>query len=285
MERFTSFLEYTLFTYQDFKLTIFGILSIILVFVIARAGIWLVQKALARKFSRKRIVDPGRRQALVQILKYVVYFLAILVSMEIVGIKLSLFLAGSAALLVGVGLGLQYTFNDFISGLIILFDGSIQVNDVVQVGDLIGRVKRIGIRATTVISREGISVIVPNAKFTLDNVINWSHNQAPTRSMVQVGVAYGSDVDLVMATITEAARKHPKVERSPEPLSRFVDFGDSALLFEVLFWTRDPFEVEFTKGDIRVRINAAFVEKGIQIPFPQRDLHIISDRRKLQEPV
>lgn len=284
METLTSILEFQLFAYQNYQLTVFGLLSIALIFVLARLALWGLDKAMSRNFAKKAIpTDPGRRIALQQIAKYVVYTIAILLAMQSVGINLSLLMAGSAALLVGIGFGLQNTFNDFISGIIILFDRSIEVQDIVQVGDLVGRIHRIGIRATTVISREGISVIVPNSKFTQENVINWSHDNEVTRFNVCVGVAYGSDVALVMKLMQESVENHKEVSKIKSPRVRFVDFGDSALLFEVLFWTQDSFNVEFTKSDIRVAIDAAFRREGIQIPFPQRDLHIISDKREQME--
>ncbi|MEL7342010.1 MAG: mechanosensitive ion channel domain-containing protein, partial [Bacteroidota bacterium] len=192
------------------------------------------------------------------------------------GITPSILVAGSAALLVGVGFGLQHTFNDFISGLILLFDQSIEVGNVIQVGSLIGRVKQIGLRATTVESREAISVIVPNSKFTQENVINWSHGNELIRFDVKIGVAYGSPVELVMQSLVEAAKAHPQIAQQPAPCARFIDFGDSALLFELLFWTKDSFLVEFIKSDLRVAIDASFRTKDIKIPFPQRDLHIVS---------
>ena len=276
MDTISQILEYVLLEYNDYQLTVLGLLSIILIFFLARISLWTLNKTLQRSFSQKAITDPGRRLAVMQIARYLIYTLAIVFSLESMGVNFSILLAGSAALLVGIGFGLQHTFNDFISGLIILFDGSIEVNDVVQVGDLVGKVKRIGIRATTVDTREAISVIVPNSKFTQENVINWSHDNDLTRFMVNVGVAYGSDVELVMQTMHKAAKQHPNVATIPAPRVRFVDFGDSALLFEVLFWTRDTFNVEFTKSDIRVAIDAAFRKEDIRIPFPQRDLHIIS---------
>ncbi len=279
MKTLNDFLSFQLFVYHEYELTIFSLLVIVLVFVLARLGLWSLGMVLNRNLSKRTQGDAGRRHALMQIAKYVVYTLAVLFSLQSVGLNLSLILAGSAALLVGIGFGLQNIFNDFLSGIIILFDGSIQVHDVVQVGELIGKVTHIGLRATTVYTRDGISVIVPNAKFTLENVVNWSHTHESARFNVQVGVAYGSDVEQVIRTMGKAVQDHPKIEQDPPPKVRFTDFGDSALLFEVLFWTRDTFSVEFTKSDIRIAIDKGFREAKIQIPFPQRDLHIISDKR------
>lgn len=279
MDFLQNFLDYTLFEYKTFQLTIFSILSIAGIFMGTQLFLGISKRALGRKLSQRAISDPGRRTALMQIIKYLAYTIAIVFSLDAVGFNLSILLTGSAALLVGIGFGLQNTFNDFISGVIILFDASIEVGDIVQIGDLVGKIKKIGLRATTVDTREAISVIVPNSKLTQENVINWSHENDQARFEVCVGVAYGSDVNKVRNCLYQAAINRPDVLKDPEPKVRFVDFGDSALIFEVLFWTEDTFNVEFTKSDIRVAIDEAFRKHGIQIPFPQRDLHLISDNR------
>ena len=279
MKAFREILEFIIFEHKNIQLTVLGLFIIIFIFLVDRLGLWALNKALNRSFSKKAISDPGRRHALMQIARYLIYTFAIAFSLENIGVDLDLVLTGSAALLVGVGFGLQHTFNDFFSGVIILFDGSIEVGDVVQVGELIGRIKRIGIRATTIHTRESFTVIVPNSKFTQENVINWSHNNEVTRFQVNVGVAYGSDVELVMRLMNDVAKAHPKISKTPAPVVRFADFADSALLFEVFFWTHDSFNVEFIKSDIRIKIDAEFRQHNVKIPFPQRDLHIISDQR------
>jgi len=280
MELIQNILEYVLIEYKEYQLTVLSLFIIAFIFILTRIILWGLNQAINRNLASKKLSDPGRRHALMQIAKYIAYTLAIVLSLDSVGFNLTLLVTGSAALLVGIGFGLQYTFNDFISGIIILFDASIEVGDIVQVGDLVGKIKRIGMRATIVDTRDAISVIVPNSKLTQDNVINWSHDNEKTRFQVGVGVAYGSDVQLVMESLQQAAESHPEVLKTPAPKVRFLDFGDSSLLFEVLFWTNDSFNVEFTKSDIRVAIDVAFRQKGIQIPFPQRDLHIISDKRE-----
>lgn len=275
METLSSFLEYSLIEVGDFKLTGWRLLSVAFIFLGARVLLWSVEKLISRAARRRADSDPGRRQALLQIAQYVIYLLAFFLMLESIGVTLTWLMTSSAALLVGIGFGLQNTFNDFLSGVIILFDGSIEVGDIVQVGDLVGKVKRIGIRTTTIDSRESIAVIVPNSKFTQENVVNWSHDHTRTRFGISVGVAYGSNVEQVMACLKEAATAHKLVQQQPQPRARFLEFGDSALLFDVLFWTTHTFDVEFIKSDIRVAIDAAFREAGISIPFPQRDLHII----------
>ncbi|MEM6631085.1 MAG: mechanosensitive ion channel domain-containing protein [Bacteroidota bacterium] len=279
MDRLNQFLNFSLLEIDNQELKVYEVLGIILILVLARFSIWLIRKLINRNLAKKRLTDEGRRYAVVQISRYFIYITAILLCLELLNVPLTWVVTSSTALLVGIGFGLQDTFRDFLSGIILLFEASIGVNDVVQIGDLIGQVRQIGIRTTEVQTREGIKVIVPNAKLTNDNIINWSHGNRIARFSIFIGVAYGSNVQLVMETLETCAQGHNKVLNTPNPQARFLDFGDSALNFEVLFWTRDPFHVEFTKSDIRVAIDAAFRENEINIPFPQRDLHIKSDDR------
>jgi small-conductance mechanosensitive channel len=210
---------------------------------------------------------------------YLIYMLAGLLMLNAIGFEITYLLAGSAALFVGLGFGLQATFNDFVSGIIILFAGTIEVGDVVEVEGLVCKVKSIGMRSTQVITRNAITVIIPNAKFTHENVVNWSHSQSHTRFIIQVGVAYGTEVSLVQELLIAAAIDHEQVLKDPQPRARLSEFGSSSLDFELLFWTREPFQVEFTEGDIRKRIVELFTINGVVIPFPQRDIHLVSDLR------
>jgi small-conductance mechanosensitive channel len=179
--------------------------------------------------------------------------------------------------LVGIGLGLQQTFNDIFSGIILLFEGSIKVDDVLEVGDDVVKVRRIGLRASIVENRNQIIMIMPNSRIVTDTVINWSHTKKQSRFMINIGVAYGTDVELVCTILTESAKTHPLCSLDREPLSRLVNFGDSSLDFELYFWTEKMFEVEQTKSDIRKIIVSKFKEHEVVIPFPQRDLHFKSN--------
>ena len=173
MQTFMDFLEFVLFEIGDYQLTIFTLVNVCIIFLVARVALWLIRRILHRNFSQKTFGDSGRRHAVLQISKYIIYTFAVVMGMRSLGIDVSLLVGGSAALLVGIGLGLQNTFNDFISGIIILFEGSIEIDDIVEVDGLIGKVKRIGIRTTLIDTREAIGVVVPNSKFTSQNVINW----------------------------------------------------------------------------------------------------------------
>lgn len=279
MERFNQFLNYSVLKIGETQVLVSQLLGVILILLLGRLSVWLIRNLINRSLAKKRLTDEGRRYAVVQISQYIIYITAILLSLESLGVPLTWIVTSSTALLVGIGFGLQDTFKDFLSGIILLFEASVGVNDVVQIGDLIGKVNRIGIRTTEVQTRDGIMVIVPNARLTSDNIINWSHGNRIARFGIEVGVAYGSDVPKVIEILASCAEEHDKVLKTPTPKVQFKEFGDSSLNFDLLFWTRDSFHVEFIKSEIRVSIDAAFHQEGITIPFPQRDLHIKSDER------
>lgn len=210
-----------------------------------------------------------------KLVKYLLWIIAIAISLQSIGLNLTFVLAGSAALLVGVGIGMQKIFNDMISGLFLLFEQSLKINDVVEVDGIIGRVKDIGIRTSKILTRDNIEMIVPNSKFINDPVINWTYNDAKTRFFVKIGVAYGSNIDLLKEILIEITESHPLINKTPTPFIFFRDFGDSSLDFEIAFWTTHSLDNEIIKSDLRFEINRKLQENGIVIPFPQRDLHII----------
>lgn len=271
-----EFLKSTLIETKDFDVTVYEVFTILLIFLFT-ALLMRVLKRVFRNREKRKEFDSGRSHAILQILKYVIWLAVILISFETVGIKLTLLLAGSAALLVGLGLGLQQIFQDIMSGVAILFEGNLKVGDIVEIQDnLIGRVIEIGLRTSKIETRDNIIMVVPNSKFVTDIVINWSHNEKKTRFHVDVGVAYGSDVEKVSKVLLQCAVAQDKISPSPIPFVRFNDFGDSSLDFQLFFWTTETFSVEFIKSEIRYNIDAAFRKNGIHIPFPQRDIYIKS---------
>ncbi len=272
----SEFLKFALIETKDFDITVYEILIILFIFFITAMLLRLLRKIFYAR-EKKKEFDQGRSHAILKIIQYAVWVIVILVSFETVGIKLTLLLAGSAALLVGLGLGLQQIFQDIMSGIAILFEGIIKVEDIVEIQDgTIGRVIEIGLRTSKIETRDNIIMVIPNSKFVTDIVINWSHIEKKTRFHVDVGVAYGSDVDTVTQVLLKCAVDQSKISSSPKPFVRFNDFGNSSLDFQLFFWTTDTFSVEFIKSEIRYKIDAAFRKNKIQIPFPQRDVHIRS---------
>lgn len=182
-------------------------------------------------------------------------------------------MAGSAALLVGIGLGLQNLFSDFVSGIVILVDSTIKVGDVLDVDGLVCKVEEINIRTTLVLTRDDKFILLPNTLLTKNKIVNWTHSKNTSRFEVNVGVDYASDVNLTMRLIKEAGLEQKDVLKHPEPFVRFNDFGSSSLDFTLYFWVDDVFRAENAKSEIRVNIFNKLSENNITIPFPQRVLH------------
>ena len=179
-------------------------------------------------------------------------------------------------MLVGVGLGLQQTFNDVISGIILLSERSIKVGDILEIDSDIVKIQSIGLRTSKGLNRDEISIIIPNSLITTNKVINWSHQSKHTRFKINIGVAYGSDVDLVIKVLKESALEHNEISDKRMVDVRFLDFGDSSLDFQLLFYSTNIFRIEKVKSEIRRIISKKLMENRITIPFPQLDLHLKS---------
>ncbi len=268
-----EFLQRELISVGDYHLSMLQIVLLVLILLFTWSFAWVLKKIVVNRNNITEL-EKGRRLSVYKLLQYVLWVIAILLGMESMGFQITVLLAGSAALLVGIGLGLQEVFKDFVSGIILLFDGTIRVSDIIEVEGKVGRVTEIRLRASEMETREGIIMIVPNSRFITGNVVNWTHNHKLTRFSVVVGVAYGSDVEKVRDVLVECAKQHPQVVKNPEPFVFFSDFADSQLTFTLQFFSRSVFRIEFVKSDIRFAIDKAFRENGITIPFPQRDLHI-----------
>jgi potassium-dependent mechanosensitive channel len=180
---------------------------------------------------------------------------------------------------VGIGFGLQNIFNNMVSGLILAFERPINVGDVIQVGDLLGTVRNIGLRSSNIKSFDGAEVIVPNGNLISNEMINWTLSDSYRRMDIRVGVAYGTDPERVLALMKEIAETHEMVRKDPKPITYFIEFGDSSLNFRLLAWVNFENRLE-VESEINVLINKRLAEEGIEIPFPQRDLHIRSDATK-----
>jgi small-conductance mechanosensitive channel len=271
-----NILEFTIFKIKDYEVSVIDILIALFIIAGSRLLIWSFQKFLQKNFLSRGTIDEGRQFAFLQLIKYFVYTIAVLMIFQSLGISISLLLAGSAALLVGVGLGLQQTFNDLVSGLILLFEGNVQVGDIIEINTLIGRVTAIGVRTSKVETRDNVTIIVPNSKFIVDNVINWSHNKKLTRYTISVTTSYDSDAQLVRQTLLKCVKQHRDVVDKPAPIVRLQDFGANGLHFDLLLWTYNVWRVESLKSEIRFTVFKDFKDNNISIPYPQRDLHIKS---------
>lgn len=255
------------FSVQDILLAI-GIFAAIL--LITR----VIQRLFDQYFLSSLVRDIGVRTALKTGIGYVGVIIAALVGISALGLDLSNLAIIAGALSVGLGFGLQNVVSNFVSGLILLAERPIKPGDWIVVGGHEGTVKKVNVRSTEIETFQQASLIIPNADLVSSPVTNWTHKNVLGRLEVAVGVAYGSDVELVKETLLEIARAHPMVNAHPEPFVVFKNFGDSSLDFELRCYLRDIAWVVIVGSDIRFSINAAFKEKGIEIPFPQRVVHM-----------
>jgi small-conductance mechanosensitive channel len=229
-----------------------------------------------RKFLLSRFpLQRGLPFAISKVTYYVLLILVCLAGLINAGFDANKFTLVTGALGVGVGFGLQNIVNNFVSGLILLFERPIRVGDTVEISGLVGKVRRIGARSSTIHTFQDAEVIVPNSDFVAKEVINWTLSSLRRRIDIAVGVAYGTDPEGVISLLRELAVAHPAVINNPKPEAYFLGFGESVLSFELRFWTyqEDWFQL---KSDIAVHLIKALREANIEIPFPQRDLHIRS---------
>jgi potassium efflux system protein len=205
--------------------------------------------------------------------RYGILLLGFFIALAAAGVDLSKVTLLISALGVGIGFGLQNVVNNFVSGLILVFEHPVQVRDFVEVGTIVGEVSKIGFRASVVRTPDGAEVIVPNSELTGSRVINWSLSDRLRRISISVSAAYGTDPNRVIGILLGIARKHPAVLAEPAPLAVFDRFGDSALNFRLFCWCFvDNFFI--AQSDLTIAVNNAFKEAGIEIPFPQQDVHV-----------
>tara|TARA_R110001592_G_scaffold38643_6_gene127402 strand:- start:2309 stop:3142 length:834 start_codon:yes stop_codon:yes gene_type:complete len=277
MDLINKFLEFELLNIGTYHLKVGSLFLVLLIIIVTKVVLIIIKQSVFRNRNLDKF-DEGNISSLYQIIKYIIWVIAFGFILETFGIKISILLAGSAALLVGVGLGLQQTFNDVISGVILLSERSIKIGDVLEIDGNILKIQEIGLRTSKGLNTDDISTIIPNSLITTNKVINWSHQTRQNRFRIEVGTSYGSDVDLVIKILEASAREHPEVDSTKFIEARLVNFGNSSLDFQVLFYSSTIFGADRMKSDIRIVINQKFIENNVTIPFPQMDLHIKSDK-------
>ena len=266
-------LNYSLISTDNLTVSVYSVVLALAIIGITLLITGLVKRLFKRLIAKNRI-DRGTGMSVFTLVKYFIWVIILVLILDTFGVKISILLASLAALLVGVGFGIQQVFSDVASGILILIEQNLKVSDVIQLDDgTVGRVTSIGLRTSKIETRDDIIMIVPNSRFVMDEIINWSHMETNTRFHVNVGVAYGSDVELVKKSLLECAEKHSDISHFPQPFVRFNDFGNSSLDFQLYFWVHKTFKVENIKSDLRFSIDKIFRENKIQIPFPQRDVH------------
>jgi len=261
-------LDLTLFhtQYQDnnFDFKISNILSAILVMLVARLLIALITQLILVGVYQSNKIELGAQIALNQLITYVIFVIAGIIALNYLGFNMTLIWGGAAALLVGLGLGLQQTFNDLFSGILLLFERSVTVGDVLKFDDqTFGTVKRIGLRTTLLQTRGNESLIVPNSQIATNKIDNLTHSNNKVRFDIRIGVAYGSDTHKVKSLLLKAIKNNPYILEYPAPFVRFIGFGDSSLDFQVFFFSRNLLVIEDIKSDIRFDIEGTIIIRGL----------------------
>lgn len=277
---FGDFIKFNLIEIGDINISVKQISVIFVFFFLARMLLNFVKLYFSKKFRNKKDYNPSTEFVYIQVSKYVIYIFVILFSLQTLKVNLTGLFVGSAALLVGIGLGLQDVFRDMVSGLILLFERSIKIGDVIELQDskfrepIIAKILKINVRTTQIETRDGNILIIPNAKLTQEYVENWSHGNELTRFQILVTVAYGSNTELVSKLLKQAALAHPKVRKSEPVDVRMINFGPNGLELELIFWADQNWEASFFKSDIRFEIDRLFREYQIKIPFPQLNVTV-----------
>lgn len=265
-------LEYQFFSIGNYSFTLAMLLALVLVWLFTTLLLRAIRRVINRGGNRLLdLSDKGRRISLYLLAKYVLWTVAVGIMLEIIGIHVSVILAGSAALLVGLGLGVQAIFRDIVSGIFLLFEGTIEIGDVLEVDGKVGKVEEINLRTSKLLTRDGHTMIVPNHKFITENVLNWTHrNEHPSAFLIQVRVACQADERQVSQVLLAVAKSHPDVlNNDPErqPQVRLADFQEKCALYAIRFWTLRKFDVENLQSELRMGVQQQLREQGI--PFPK----------------
>ena len=235
----------------------------------------LVGRVLERRITASTNLTPSLQVLTVKLLKIALATIAIVVALRTVGIDLTAFALFTGAIGVGIGFGLQKPVSNFVSGIAILIDKSIKPGDVISVGDTYGWINSLGARYVSVITRDGTEYLIPNEQLIAQEVVNWSYSHNEVRLKLPVGIAYGADVRQAIALCQQAAVETPRVLERPGPVCLLKGFGDSAVNLELRIWINDPRNgVSNVKSEVFLRLWDKFREHGIEIPFPQHDLHL-----------
>lgn len=257
------------------RITLLGVVNFVVVGVVLYAVARIVNRILTHSIGRLPALDISQRALVQKLASILVIVVAVLFGVDLLGIDLTALTVFSGAAGLAIGFGLQTTFGNLIAGLILLMDRSVKPGDVIVVGDTFGQVTKIGVRAVSVVTRDGKEHILPNQKLMTDPVENWSYSSRNVRVHIKVGVGYDSDLALAQKLMIEAAMQSPRALKSPKPTVWLTGFGDSSVDHEILVWITDPEAgVGNVRSDILNRLWVSFKDNGIEIPFPQRDVRI-----------
>lgn len=275
-----NILAYEFFRFQDFHVAVYHLFLTVAIIFIARITVNFLKVFLLKSMRKNERIDTGTEYIYVQLAKYLVYSIAIIILLRSLGMNLDLFLTATTFLLVGVGLGLQAIFQDYFSGILLLLEGTIKVGDVLEIETLnnqenfVAKVVQINLRTSKVETRNEKVLVIPNSKLTQESVINWSVGSQVTRFSIPITFHYGVDTDLVRKILIECAERNPKVIKTKKPLVRLLNFGHYGLEMDLIFWANQTLLIEILKSDIRFEIDKELRKNGITVPYPQTDIHI-----------
>lgn len=273
MEEINEILNYPFTISDGISIKVKGILLVLFIISITTILLNLLRRVLARKLPHD---DKRKFIALFSYGKWLIYLVILLITFSSIGINVTAIFAASTALLIGIGLALQTLFQDIIAGILILLDQTIHVGDIIEIDGKVGRVEEVKLRTTRAVTIDNKVLIIPHHLYLTNSLYNWTQNGTTTRESVSVGVAYGSDIQMVKKLLLQVANKHKSVLKNPPPLVLFTNFGDSSLDFQLIFTLNDSFIGVIPQSEMRFEIDRLFRENNITIPFPQRDVHIVN---------
>ena len=255
-------------------LTLGAVILIIISFIIVKYALKFLRRIVSRRLDE---TDKNRFTGIFSFLRYLIYIIVIIVVLKSSGVDVTVLLTASAALFVGIGFALQTLFQDIFSGISIILDKTLHIGDIIEFDDgKVGRVFEIKLRTTRALTRDDKVIVIPNHKFMTEKVYNWTQNHTTTRESVTIGVAYGSNTQKVKEVLLSCLEDHKAILKHPKSFVLFENFGEFSLDFALYFFIKDSFIDPEIKSDLRFKIDAAFRENDIKIPFPQRDVNIIN---------
>ena len=273
-DRLQNVLDFQLVELGGNPITVLHLLMSLSALVVTRFTAQSAKSVLNRYLLRE--VEHAPRYVIIRFTQYLIWIAGIAIALELLNVDLTALTVVAGALGIGIGFGLQNVVNNLVSGVVLLLEQPVLYKDRITVENVEGQVESINFRSTTIVTNDNISIIVPNSQLINQAVINWSHGDPRIRIHVPVGVAYGSDVELVTKTLFKVAEEAGGVLSKPGPEVRFLEFGDSSLNFELLIWSDEPPNYHRLKSHLNYEIDKAFRKNRIEIPFPQRDVHIKS---------
>jgi small-conductance mechanosensitive channel len=272
-EQIIDFLSFKLIDTDKIDFTVWNLILLIFALVFTTYALRFVRNLITRRLPQE---DKNKFVSVFQFIKYIAYIIAVMFTLHTSGVNINVFLTASAAVFVGIGFALQTFFQDIISGILMILDQSLHVGDIIEVDGKVGQVTEIKLRSTRMKTRNDRVMIIPNNKFMTDPLFNWTQNSKINREQVSVGVAYGSDVHLVKKILEQCVQGVNGVVNTKPILVLFEDFADSSLNFSVYFYVNNGMESPIIQSEIRFKIDDAFRRNKIEIPFPQRDVHVFN---------